>query len=70
MEVNFLDYVVKPLWEQLAHLIPDLTPQLDMISCNREEYVRLAAAAAAEEAEAAAVAQAGGHDVGRSAGGS
>lgn len=57
MEVNFLDYVVKPLWEQLAQVVPELQPQLDMISCNRDEYAArvAAAAAAAEEAEAAAL---------------
>ena len=56
MEVNFLDYVVKPLWEQLAQVVPELQPQLDTITCNREEYAaRVAAAAAADEETEAAL---------------
>ncbi|GAX82496.1 hypothetical protein CEUSTIGMA_g9923.t1 [Chlamydomonas eustigma] len=46
MEVNFLDYVVQPLWEQLVQVIPELRPQLEMIAINREKYVKLASEAA------------------------
>ena len=45
MEINFLDYVVRPLWEQLVEVVPELRPQLETIAANREQYARLAAAA-------------------------
>ena len=46
-----------PLWIIIAYLshpkqvIPELQPQLDMITTNREEYVKLAAIAAAAVGE-------------------
>ena len=42
MEVNFLDYVVFPLWERLTEVMPELKPALDNLISNRKSYHKLA----------------------------
>lgn len=41
MEVNFLDYVVKPLWERVSEVLPEVQPAYQTILLNREEYSRI-----------------------------
>ena len=42
MEVNFLDYVVSPLWERLTEVVPELKPALENLLGNRKAYHKLA----------------------------
>jgi hypothetical protein len=35
MEVNFIDYIVLPLWSRLQEVFPELEPCLDNIHSNR-----------------------------------
>ncbi len=41
MEVKFLDYIVWPLWERLATVLPELQPALSTLRQNRELYAAL-----------------------------
>jgi len=43
VELNFLDYVVMPLWERLAEVLPDLQPCWATLAANRARYGELAA---------------------------
>lgn len=47
MEVNFLNYVVQPLWERLVDVLPELKPAMDNLVSNREKYTKLVTEAAA-----------------------
>uniref|UniRef100_A0A7S3R908 PDEase domain-containing protein n=2 Tax=Dunaliella tertiolecta TaxID=3047 RepID=A0A7S3R908_DUNTE len=42
VELNFLDYVVSPLWTRLAEVMPVFTEQLNQLKSNRRHYEELA----------------------------
>eukprot|EP00798_Chlamydomonas_sp_ICE-L_P016594 gene16594-22832_t len=42
VELNFLDYIVAPLWEQLAEVLLDAAPQYKRLGANRLKYSALA----------------------------
>lgn len=41
LEVNFIDYVVAPLWQRLAEVLPELAVCTDTLRDNRAEFQRL-----------------------------
>ncbi|KAG1667446.1 hypothetical protein FOA52_012201 [Chlamydomonas sp. UWO 241] len=53
-ELNFLDYIVRPLWERMAEVLPELQPAFDCILVNRETYAAALAAAQDERSPTAA----------------
>jgi hypothetical protein len=44
VEVNFLDYVVTPLWERLVEVVPELLPCYVQLRANRNRYNDIATA--------------------------
>lgn len=50
MELRFLDYIVWPLWERLAAVLPELAPALATLKRNRELYAALAESVEKEQA--------------------
>lgn len=52
LEVNFIDYIVMPLWERLTEVLPDVKPCLAALQANRREFERLASQPPAQQAKA------------------
>ncbi|KAL6754890.1 hypothetical protein V8C86DRAFT_3100054 [Haematococcus lacustris] len=46
VEVNFLCFIVEPLWERLAEVLPELAPRYSQLQTCKECYTLLAATAA------------------------
>jgi len=51
-EVNFINFIVMPLWKRLAELFPSLDLCLHQMRANKEKFEKLAEYAKSEESEA------------------
>ena len=51
LEINFIDCVVTPLWEHMAHCFPALQPCMERLRANRAAYAALAQCSAQEVAQ-------------------
>lgn len=49
MEVQFIDYVVGPLWERLAQVFPSLQPCVTQMKCNRQCFADMEKAGVAAD---------------------
>lgn len=43
MSINFIDFIVAPYYTKLSHLLPDISPILDHVQINRNEWLKVMA---------------------------